>query len=98
MPGNNPQRFAMYLTGWQRRLVKDVLGVDCTHLHVPLKDAPLLKYAVRRPAEENSPRMYLTEWQIRQMKDEVGVSCDFLELNATAPIVLYGPLPGLAKD
>jgi len=84
--------FILYLTDWQRRMVKDFLGVDCNHWEVPIDGNSNLKYGIRTPTNPLVKKMYLTDWQIRELKDEVGVSCDFVELEKGIRL-LYGVPP-----
>jgi hypothetical protein len=76
-----------YLEDWQKRMVKDFLGVDCHTYEVPVEDPVVLKYGV--PTHHDSKRMYFTGWQIREMRDETGVVCDFVELHKDIIHILY---------
>lgn len=80
--------FVMYLTNWQRRMVKDFLGVDCHCWEVPI-DGMAILYGVRIPKDVKVKRMYLTNWQIREMKDETGHACNFIELEQGRSKLLY---------
>ena len=70
----------LYLEDWQKRMVKDFLGVDCDTYEVEIgtPTKPTTKYGV--PTDEALKRMYFTDWQIREMRDEAGVVCEFIEL------------------
>lgn len=70
----------LYLEDWQKRMIKDFLGVECHTYEVEIgKPSPVMKYGLP-PSHEGVKRMYFTEWQIREMRDEAGVVCEFLEL------------------
>ena len=84
---NGVKTVVLYLEGWQKRLVKDVLGIDCDTYTVKLEDPTILRYAV--VTSQDLKRMYFTDWQIREMKDEVGVACEFVELRKDIPIMMY---------
>jgi hypothetical protein len=77
----------IYLEDWQKRMVKDFLGVACDSWEVPVEDPVVPKYGI--PIFQDSKRMYFTDWQIREMRDEAGVVCEFVELHKKNPIVLY---------
>ncbi len=85
----------LYLTDWQKRMVKDFLGVDCNTYQIPIEKKPPIvpMYAVRFPTNPECKKMYLTDWQIREMKDEAGISCDFIELCKDVMHYLYGVPP-----
>ncbi len=89
----------LYLTDWQRRMVKDFLGVDCYYWEVPIGcgGPPVVRYGVRFPMNPNAKRMYLTDWQKREIKDEAGESCDFIELEP-GTINDYGVPPNEIPD
>jgi hypothetical protein len=70
----------LYLTDWQRKMVKDFLGVDCYYWTVRLSNNPTVRYGVRIPENPRVKRMYLTDWQKREIMDETGESCNFIEL------------------
>jgi len=84
---NGVKTVVLYLEGWQKRMVKDVLGIDCDTYTVKLEDPTILRYAV--VTSQDLKRMYFTDWQIREMKDEVGVACEFVELRKDIPIMMY---------
>ena len=91
MEKNGRKVLILYLTDWQRRMVKDFLGVDCHYWEVPIGD-PVIRYGVRTPENSCVKKMYLTDWQKREMKDEAGACCDFIELEP-GTIVEYGVPP-----
>lgn len=68
----------LYLEDWQKRMIKDFLGVDCNSYEVAITTPVQMKYGV--PTHTESKRMYFTDWQIREMRDEAGVVCEFIEL------------------
>ena len=88
---NGVKTVVLYLEDWQKRMVKDFLGVDCNTYEVPLSDPSVFKYGV--PTSEKLKRMYFTDWQIREMKDEAGVSCEFIELHKGPGGIRYGVPP-----
>jgi hypothetical protein len=83
-------QIVLYLEDWQKKMIKDYLGVDCESCSVPLDaNAPtIFRYGVRSP-EPGYKRMYLTEWQIKELRDVAGASCDFIELTAENKCVMY---------
>ncbi len=88
---NGVKTVVLYLEDWQKRMIKDFLGIDCNTYEVAIGGHPgLLKYGV--PTNESLKRMYFTDWQIREMKDEAGVSCEFIELHKNN-ISRYGVPP-----
>ena len=88
---NGVKTLVLYLEDWQRRMIKDFLGIDCDKYEVAIGDKPVQhKYGVA--TNEELKRMYFTDWQIREMKDETGVSCEFIELHKSN-ISRYGVPP-----
>jgi hypothetical protein len=80
----------LYLEDWQKRMIKDFLGVDCDTYAVSIADPTILRYGV--PIHAESKRMYFTGWQMREMRDEAGVVCEFIELHKDIIHTLYaGP-------
>ncbi len=78
----------LYLEDWQKRMIKDFLGVDCNTYEVSLASGPsVVRYGI--PVHEESKRMYFTGWQMREMRDEAGVVCEFIELHRDNIHVLY---------
>jgi hypothetical protein len=91
------KKLIIYLEDWQKRMVKDFLGVDCHTYEVEIAtpSGSVHKYGV--PTDESLKRMYFTDWQIREMRYEAGVVCefielprDFAELEKGPAIMLYG--------
>jgi hypothetical protein len=82
----------IYLEGWQMRMVKDFLGLDCHVWIVPIDGTPVLRYDGPVPHPSTIKRMYLTEWQKREIEHEMGsCPCDYVELTKEHPLhVLYG--------
>ncbi|MFA4973032.1 MAG: hypothetical protein WC683_10480 [bacterium] len=92
------QHVALYLTDWQIRMIKDVLGIETQVWNVPVTSPPVLKYMPpkARAVPPTAKRMYLTEWQCKEIKDETGEDCEFVEL--TSEIVpRYMAPPRVAK-
>jgi hypothetical protein len=75
---NGVKTVVLYLEDWQKRMIKDFLGVDADTYEVPHEDPVVIKYGPITHKE--SKRMYFTDWQIREMRDESGVVCEFIEL------------------
>lgn len=77
---NGVKTVVLYLEDWQKRMVKDFLGLDCDTYEVEIGKDPgaVLRYGI--PTHEELKRMYFTDWQIREMRDIAGVSCEFVEL------------------
>ena len=83
----------LYLEDWQKRMVKDILGVDCDTYEVPIEDPMVPKYFVlpHVGTHEGTKRMYFTGWQMREMHDEAGKVCEFIELTKdVGPHFRYG--------
>jgi hypothetical protein len=70
---------SLYLTDWQIRMVRDVLGVECHVWDVDFGKSVLL-YGVFPPQDTKAKKMYLAEWQMSQIRDEVGATCHYIEL------------------
>jgi hypothetical protein len=87
MPTNAVKTVILYLEDWQKRMVKDHLGIDCNSFEVPIGHPAITKYAV--PTHPELKRLYFTEWQLREMKDIAGVSCEFIELHKNVIHTLY---------
>ena len=89
---NGVKTVVLYLEDWQKRMVKDFLGIDCNTYEVAIGNDPgQIRYGV--PTHEELKRMYFTDWQIREMKDLAGVSCEFIELHKGAIHTLYSAPP-----
>lgn len=82
----------IYLTDWQKRMVKDFLQKECHAWKVPIDD-PVVKYGVRPTPEGRVKKMYLTDWQVREIRTEAGVCCDYIELEKEIAHTLYGIPP-----
>jgi hypothetical protein len=78
----------LYLEDWQKRMVKNFLGVDCDTYTVKLEKPVQLRYAIL--TSDKLKRMYFTDWQIREMRDEAGVACEFVELHKDVAVAMYG--------
>lgn len=72
----------IYLEEWQRRMIKDFLGLDCCVWEVELVRGGSTRYGIFPPTNPSVKRMYLTDWQMRELKEESGQICEFLELEA----------------
>jgi hypothetical protein len=86
---NGVKTVVLYLEGWQKRMVKDFLGIDCNTYEVPVGSPPIATHKYGITTDEKLKRMYFTEWQIREMKDIAGHSCEFVELHKDAIHILY---------
>jgi hypothetical protein len=87
----------LYLEDWQKRMIKDFLGLECDRWEVLVEDANNFKYGSPFPPSQYK-RMYLTDWQMRELRDEAGITCDFVELKKEfhrlyGIITPYGVLP-----
>jgi hypothetical protein len=87
----------LYLEDWQKRMIKDFLGVECDYWEVPVEEqegsekfTPVILYAVVTHQPTEYKKMYLTDWQMRELRDEAGITCDFVELKKESPFVKYG--------
>lgn len=69
----------LYLEDWQKRMIKDVLGVECNPYEVSLEDPTVLRYGLLIHREPK--RMYFTDWQLREMRDEAGKECEYIEIS-----------------
>jgi hypothetical protein len=78
----------LYLTDWQKRMVKDFLNISCDYWKVPIND-PNVKYGLSTSPEAGYKKMYLTDWQIREIRTETGTCCDYVELKKGVQ-TLYG--------
>ena len=76
---NGVKTVVLYLEDWQKRMIKDFLGLDCDTYEVRIETPPVMKYGI--PTREDLKRMYFSDWQIREMRDEAGVVCEFIELH-----------------
>jgi hypothetical protein len=79
---NGVKTLVLYLTDWQKRMVKDFLGHVCDTYEVSIEDPTVLRYGI--PTHVETKRMYFTDWQMREMRDEAGVVCEFIELTKEA--------------
>ena len=86
------KKLFLYLTDWQRRMIKDFLGVNCHVWDVSLGSGPVVRYGVR-PEFRRTKKMYLTDWQKREIMDETGESCNFVRLQKDVIRALYGIPP-----
>lgn len=86
---NGVKTVVLYLEDWQKRMVKDFLGVECNTYEVEIGKSSSVTHKYGIPTHEGSKRMYFTDWQIREMRDEVGVVCEFVELHKDNLHMLY---------
>jgi hypothetical protein len=71
----------LYLEDWQKRMVKDFVGIECDRWVVPVVEGEAnTMYRSLVPSNSENKRMYLTDWQMKEVKDEVGATCEFVEL------------------
>jgi hypothetical protein len=94
---DNEKHVALYLTDWQMRMVRDVLGVDTHVWTVPVKGSGGFRYngPMARRVEPVAKRMYLTEWQRKEVQDTIGEDCEFVEL--VGGIVVKYKAPPVAR-
>ena len=72
----------LYLTDWQRRMIKDFLDLTCDGIEIPIKAASMILYVIPDPTHHIlHKRMYFTEWQIRELRDMTGLHCEYIELS-----------------
>lgn len=85
----------IYLTDWQKRMVKDFLGVECDTWTVAIDSGPVIRYfgpgVSSRELDPKAKRMYFTDWQKREIKDVTGEECDFVELHPDVIAKYMGP-------
>ena len=94
-----PKAVEIYLESWQRRMVKDVLGVDCESWSIPVKIKDWVKYRSPVPAASiMGQRMYFTDWQQNFIKNATGCACDFTELLKNSNLVRYRVPPEKITD
>lgn len=83
----------LYLEDWQKRMIKDFIGVECDRWDLPISTSPTMSaYACPNSfSPSKHKRMYLTNWQRKELRDEAGASCDFIELRRDIePNHIYG--------
>ena len=83
----------LYLTGWQMRMIEDVLGEpNCRVWYVPVGAHPSSRYMGPHDKASGAKRMYFTEWQRREIRDEANEDCLYVELGQSEPVLKYnGP-------
>ncbi len=93
------KHIALYLTDWQIRMVKDLLGVSTHVWTVPVESGGGVRYMGpgARSVPTQAKRMYLTEWQRKEIKDETGEDCEFIEIVAGS-VLKYQPPTALARS
>lgn len=81
---------AIYLTSWQKRMVKDYLGRDANFISVPHDGGPIALYQAMVPpiGTLKHPVMYLTDEQVTMVKDTFKVSnpCTHMEIGLDLPM------------
>ncbi len=83
------KKVVVYLEGFQKRMVKDFLGVECDTYELEVPAPPRFVPLYAAPTDLKCKRMYFTGWQMREIKDEAGVTCEFIELCKDRPVPLY---------
>lgn len=83
---NDKNVVVLYLENWQKRMIKDFLGVECDRWDIPIEEAGNLLYRSPFPESEYK-KMYLTGWQMRELRDEAGTNCDFIELRKDIELI-----------
>jgi len=80
----------LYLTGWQMRMVEDVLDIPNCHVwYVPVGNSSTMKYIGPHDKGSGAKRMYLTEWQRQEIKGEANEDCMYIELGPSEPQPRY---------
>lgn len=85
----------LYLTGWQTRMVMELLGSEAQICLVPSATGPVLRCtgpAVRSAATQ-AKRMYLTGQQRKEVKRATGLDYGYMEIVAEG--VKYLPAPAV---
>jgi hypothetical protein len=91
MVQNEKDVVVLPLEDWQKKMIKDILGVDCNSFSIPVDDGFNLLYAPPFLDEKiTQHRMYFTEQQMKKLSDK-GITCDFIELTKEASHYMYGP-------
>jgi hypothetical protein len=92
------QFLVLYLEDWQRRMIKDLLGVTTHVWRIPTDSGPVARYlpAPARSVPPKAKRMYLTDWQRKEIKDTTGEECEFVELVPQSNLK-YLPPPRLSR-
>lgn len=86
----------LFLENWQKRMIKDFLGVDCDSWEVPIEEGIKIMYGSPTMEPVDYKKMYLTDWQMKELRDEAGIICDFVELrkiDSVGAIFRYGLPP-----
>jgi hypothetical protein len=80
----------LYLTDWQKRMVKDYLGRDARFVVVPYQGGPIALYQALVPpiGTLKHPVMYLTDAQIAQVRDTFKITnpCTHMEIGLDLPL------------
>lgn len=79
--GNKEKVIYLYLTDWQRNMVRDFTGIDGDRIEILTKHQIIMLYAVRPVRSSNTKIMYLTDFQIKEVKDKIGSTCEFIEIS-----------------
>jgi hypothetical protein len=74
----------LYLTGWQMRMVMDLLGAEAQARLIPTESGPVLRCIgpAAHSTQTKSKRMYLTGQQRKELKSAIGTDCTFVEIVA----------------
>ena len=82
----------IYLTEWQKRMVKDYLGVDAKFIAVPIEGGQILLYQAlpAPPVVAKHAIMYFTDEQMAMVKDtfHVTAACNHMEIGLDLPITI----------
>jgi hypothetical protein len=88
-----PQSVKIYLTDWQKRMIKDVYKRRCEFIELPIVAGRILMYIVCPNDIPKGPRLYLTDEQILTLR-AAGKRLTFLELPwGSDPMPMYGVPP-----
>jgi hypothetical protein len=82
----------IYLTAWQKRMVKDYLGKDASFIAVPIDGGPIALYHALPvpPWKQKHAIMYLTDEQMAMVKDtfKITTPCSFIEIGLDLPMTI----------
>jgi hypothetical protein len=81
----------IYLTEWQKRMVKDYLGKDARFIAMPIEGGPIALY-MAMPGQPGFKHaiMYLTDEQMALVKDTFKIStpCSHVEIGLDLPMTI----------
>ena len=82
----------IYLTEWQKRMVKDYFGKDAKFISMPIEGGPVALYQAMPvpPGTGTHPVMYLTDEQMAVVKTALKVTtpCSHLEIGLDLPMTI----------